>query len=712
MEDPTSAGDGPVVRRASGSDLRRNALVVMALIVWVVFAGILWREVQRSDNDDPAVVPASSDLPAAIEIEPGTTVAEIGGRLEELGLDTADNAMAIAADPTSLSLPGVIGDIDNLDGYIAPGRYAITPTSDAPTILTRMVNAFATQLSDEVLAEIDDQELDLDRVVAIAGLAQRNAASRSELPVVAGVLRNVDELPDDELGAVGADAIASTLSPISTSATEFHHAADGAVMLGPEPPSPLVSAEPADDLALLTDALVDPLDARTGVLAIGLDGQVVLDRYAHRFIETASVYKIATMAVIMNEVEAGNLVLDQLVARQLPNPGGGTAEALNASVSLREALAMSIEVSDNSAAERLLFGIGPDVVNARLRAWGIDEFNVGSTPQVATPRGVAQLMTLIVSGSAHEPASVDLMMAWLKNTPQNDRLPRLLTGGSVAHKTGTLESVVNDVGVLPTPAGDMVVVAMVEDVPDRFAAANAIAGLGQLVDSWFRRYFPAVLSAADRSGCERLPETESGPLAGTRIVVDAAHGGVGDPGATIELSEGRELVESYITLRLAEETAKELSDRGATVFLTRCDDTELSRAERAVLANEWGADLLLSLDYRDPDTAPSDSNEGLISYHRPDSEEIALAFADENQAWSAYSEPDDASTAMPANIINRSPTLLHLTLMPGLVIGPGSLALEAEAEALWAATHGEGTRTSELAAVTAGRLAALWTSGP
>lgn len=74
-----------------------------------------------------------------------------------------------------------------------------------------------------------------------------------------------------------------------------------------------------------------------------------------------------------------------------------------------------------------------------------------------------------------------------------------------------------------------------------------------------------------------------------KIIIDAGHGGA-NPGATYE---GRR--ESDDALRLAMAVGDILSNDGFDVSYTRTDDTTQSVGEKAALANEFGADLFVSL---------------------------------------------------------------------------------------------------------------------
>ena len=73
------------------------------------------------------------------------------------------------------------------------------------------------------------------------------------------------------------------------------------------------------------------------------------------------------------------------------------------------------------------------------------------------------------------------------------------------------------------------------------------------------------------------------------VVIDAGHGGR-DPGAV-----GFGLREKDINLKAAMQLMAQLQRRGVDVRLTRRDDTYLKLAERTALANNWDADLFVSL---------------------------------------------------------------------------------------------------------------------
>ena len=95
-------------------------------------------------------------------------------------------------------------------------------------------------------------------------------------------------------------------------------------------------------------------------------------------------------------------------------------------------------------------------------------------------------------------------------------------------------------------------------------------------------------------------------LAGKIVVIDPGHGG-GDPGAT-----GHGLTEAAVTEELATRFDGRLQASGVRTLLTRGPDSAPTDADRARLANDAGADLLVSLHC---DRGASEQANGVASYH-------------------------------------------------------------------------------------------------
>jgi N-acetylmuramoyl-L-alanine amidase len=82
------------------------------------------------------------------------------------------------------------------------------------------------------------------------------------------------------------------------------------------------------------------------------------------------------------------------------------------------------------------------------------------------------------------------------------------------------------------------------------------------------------------------------PLSGKVILLDPGHGGH-DPGATSFSGK----FEKHINLDVANNLKEILNKAGASVYMTRTNDTYISNKERGKLADKLGADILLSIHH-------------------------------------------------------------------------------------------------------------------
>jgi N-acetylmuramoyl-L-alanine amidase len=109
------------------------------------------------------------------------------------------------------------------------------------------------------------------------------------------------------------------------------------------------------------------------------------------------------------------------------------------------------------------------------------------------------------------------------------------------------------------------------------------------------------------------PNVGDGRLAGKTVVVDAGHGGP-DSGAR---SPDKGTSEKNLTLTIAKLVAQELSERGATVIMTRKTDVLIPLKERAEIANRNQADFFVSVHINSSER-PNKSSGGITFYHASD----------------------------------------------------------------------------------------------
>ncbi|WP_010531463.1 N-acetylmuramoyl-L-alanine amidase [Lentibacillus jeotgali] len=109
----------------------------------------------------------------------------------------------------------------------------------------------------------------------------------------------------------------------------------------------------------------------------------------------------------------------------------------------------------------------------------------------------------------------------------------------------------------------------------------------------------------------------SGTLNGYSIVLDPGHGG-NDPGA---IGYGGTLEKTH-TMNTAYSVAEELRAAGATVMMTRSNDTYVSLEDRVSFSNAYATDAFISLHYN---AFPFQGVNGFSTYYHTNGNDRALA---------------------------------------------------------------------------------------
>ncbi|GAY23258.1 beta-lactamase [Sphingobium fuliginis] len=209
----------------------------------------------------------------------------------------------------------------------------------------------------------------------------------------------------------------------------------------------------------------------------------------------ASTYKVAVTAKILSLLDAGSLSLDEPLMR------------LGRPLPVRTLIDMSLTLSDNEATDALVARAGgPQAVNDWVRAAGIRGLRVDSNTRdllarakvtgigfgdeaamesglsasqrdardmpnlgfaadprdTATPRAMDDLLAAIRLGRVLRPQTTALMLSVMERCKTGKaRLRAMLPPGTrIAHKTGTLNGLGNDAGIVTLPDGRMFVISV------------------------------------------------------------------------------------------------------------------------------------------------------------------------------------------------------------------------------------------------------------
>ncbi len=287
------------------------------------------------------------------------------------------------------------------------------------------------------------------------------------------------------------------------------------------------------------------LDSQIAVIAQAHHGHVAF--FAHNLktgqtaslspdlpVKTASVIKMGILLDAAEQIRAGQATLSERLVLTKANQvaGSGVLGELTPPISLTlgDTLTLMVVLSDNTATNMAIDRLGLAHINATLRAAGLHQtvlykkvyvpatgpmpadqpqFGLGKT----TPREMASIMErisdcrLALEGAAPKAGDGPLcgaILHMLRKQQDRDSLPRLIEsmdtsehGSAIGNKTGALDEVRNDVALISTKNGPIVIAAFTFDNADqRWTGDNeAEQTLGKLGQAVVRRWAPGGLDA-------------------------------------------------------------------------------------------------------------------------------------------------------------------------------------------------------------------------
>lgn len=244
-----------------------------------------------------------------------------------------------------------------------------------------------------------------------------------------------------------------------------------------------------DALQSQIQALAAAHQGKVAVYAVDLKSAKTISLNADTPVPTASVIKLAVLFEALKQIQAGRAHFsDRLTltkANQVPGSGVLTQFDVPLELTLKDALSMMIIVSDNTATNLAIDHLGLGDIDRRIQWLGLRDtwlykkvFMPASGPVPAdqplyglgktTAREMALLMQrfatcdLNAPGAAAPPSAADqklcdAALAMLKNQADNNSIARSVPGNVVANKTGALDNVRNDVGIVYAHNGPIVI---------------------------------------------------------------------------------------------------------------------------------------------------------------------------------------------------------------------------------------------------------------
>ncbi len=131
---------------------------------------------------------ATGGAHADVTVPEGLTVREVAALLARAGIGSAESFLCVADDPEFLLGAGVPGP--QLEGYLFPDTYRLTPVMSAPEILALMVRRFNERFGAARWARVAARGMTVNEVITLASIVEKESALATERPVIAGVFYN------------------------------------------------------------------------------------------------------------------------------------------------------------------------------------------------------------------------------------------------------------------------------------------------------------------------------------------------------------------------------------------------------------------------------------------------------------------------------------------------------------------------------------------
>jgi beta-lactamase class A len=229
-------------------------------------------------------------------------------------------------------------------------------------------------------------------------------------------------------------------------------------------------------------------DGIYSVVVIDLRNDQTYSLNPDRTYNSASLYKLWVMAATYQALSEGKIKKTDVISDSIENLNKSfkiaTEEAELKSGPIKttvgDALEKTITVSDNYSALLLTKKLGLTKINLFLKKEQLTHSQTSLLP-VTTASDIALFYFKLYNHQLVNYESSSEMIELLTRQAINDRIPKYLPKNiSIAHKTGELDTVKHDAGIVFTPTGDFILV-MLSDTDNPKIAAEKMAQLSQQI---------------------------------------------------------------------------------------------------------------------------------------------------------------------------------------------------------------------------------------
>ena len=236
---------------------------------------------------------------------------------------------------------------------------------------------------------------------------------------------------------------------------------------------------------------------RWSVIVTDGDGRKIYSLRPDLIYPSASMIKVPILFEILRQAAAGTLCLQETVSPSTSCRvgGAGILKELNPSLPLniRDLCVLMISLSDNTATNTLIERVGMAAVNQTMSDLGLTHTRLqrrmmdfaaaaAGLQNETTAADMAKLYQFLLNSHGLPPAYAALALNILKTQQVRDKIPFYLPESvSLAHKTGTLDGVEHDGGILYLPAGPYIVCIFADGLQNNAHGLQLIAQMGRAI---------------------------------------------------------------------------------------------------------------------------------------------------------------------------------------------------------------------------------------
>ncbi|HEY9863033.1 MAG TPA: serine hydrolase [Candidatus Obscuribacterales bacterium] len=209
----------------------------------------------------------------------------------------------------------------------------------------------------------------------------------------------------------------------------------------------------------------DSPQLKPGVFLVDLDTGKYVDVQGQEGLPAASTIKVPILVSFFQAVDEGRIRLDEVLTMEEKHIAKGSGDLQDKPVGSKftalETADLMITNSDNTATNMLIERLGGiEFLNQQFASWQLKQTQMQNIlPDLegtnkTSAKDLVTLMADINQGKLVSLKSRDFMLRIMQQTRNRSLLPRGLGEGAfIAHKTGNIDSVSGDVGLIDMPNG-------------------------------------------------------------------------------------------------------------------------------------------------------------------------------------------------------------------------------------------------------------------